>query len=178
MHQPIHSRHPELVSGPIFRFAQSKRRQAQPHRQVSPMRVSLVDQIDLPRAVPVLELLFASDSALHVAEHLEMNEAVDMVFGGMPGKCIVAMLPQPAEKVGRYADVERAVELARKDVDARVAFFAHGAERGAKWALKQVQGDEVCLILDVSLRADLVSACNVSQSARRRVAACWCAGWG
>ena len=107
------------------------------------MRVGLVDQVDLPRPVPVLELLFAGNRALHIAEHLEMNEHVNVVFRGVPRDRIVAMLPEPAEKIGGYADVKRAVGLAGKDVDARVSLSRHGPERGAKWVLKQVQDDEI-----------------------------------
>ena len=139
---PYHIRHPELVSGSIPRFTRSQRRQAQPNGKVSPVQVLLLDQIDLPRSVPVLELLLARDRGDHVAIDFEMNQAVDFVTPGKSRQRIIAMLPKPTDQIRGYAHIKRAVVPARKDVDARKAFLPHGAESGARWTLKQVQGDE------------------------------------
>ena len=138
----VNSRHPELVSGPIFRFARSKRGQAQSHCRVRPMRVALVDQVDLPLPMPALELFFARDGQFHCANQLEMDESVDAILGSEAGDDIVAMLPQPAGQIGSDADLEGAVVLAGKDVDARLALFPHAHDFAAKWALKQVQDDD------------------------------------
>ena len=141
--QPIRTRHPELVSGSIGRFAIPKRRQTQPHRQISPMRVMLVDQVDFPRPVPVLQLLFALDRAFHVAKQFKVNETVDRIFRRMSGHRAIAMLPHAANKVRCHADIQRTVKLASKDVDAGLFFLSHGRSLAAKWTLKQVQGDEL-----------------------------------
>ena len=45
------------------------------------------------------------------------------------------------DEIARHADVKRSVRLAREDVDARLALYRHGSERGGKWTLKQVQVD-------------------------------------
>ena len=135
-------RHPELVSGPILRLTRTKRWQAQPHRQVRPMRVVFVDEVDLPLPMPAFELLFAQDCRVHVTEPFEMNEGVNTVLRSKSGNRIAAMLPDARDKIGSNPDVNRAVGLTGKDVDAGLAFVSHGPEIGGQWILKQVQDDE------------------------------------
>ena len=167
-------RHPELVSGSIPRFDRGKRGQPQPHGKVRPMWVRRIDEIDLPRPVPVLELLLARDRSVHVAEHFEVDETVDFVAAGESRQSVVAMLPKPCDQIGRHADVERAERLARKDVDARDTFLPHGPVFGARWTLKQVQGDEEGMGLEVvssttlyqPRHAELVSATIVPHTWR------------
>ena len=142
MNYPLLNRHPELVSGPITPPIRSKRRQAQPHRQIRPMRIALVDQVDLPRPMPTLQLLLAHDRWLHVAEQLKVDKAMDGIARGESGERIVAMLPHSRDKIGRYTDVKRAVMPARQNINARKPFLPHSAGCAAKWTLKQVQGDE------------------------------------
>ena len=150
MHFPLLPRHPELVSGSISRFDRSQRRQAQPHREVGPVRVRLVDQVYLPRPMPVLELFLARDRADHVAEHLEMNQSVCFVARGKSWCRAVTVLPKSGDEIRGYANVQRAVMAAGENVDAGIAFLRHGPERAAKWTLKQVQGDEEGLDLEKS----------------------------
>ena len=139
---PIKHRHPELVSGPISRFTRCKRWQTQPHRQVRPVRVVLVDQIDLPLPMPTFQLLLTEDRRFHRAEQLEVNQRVDGVLRGEAGQGVVAMLPKARDEIGSNADVNRSVGLARKNVDARLALLSHAPECAARWVLKQVQDDE------------------------------------
>ena len=140
-------RHPELVSGPIMRFARSKRWQTQPHRQVGPMRIARVEQIDFPLPMPALQLLLAQDCRFHFAEQFIVDEHVDCVARGEPRQRIVAMLPQARDEVGGDADVDCAVGLTRKDVDARELLITHGPDIEAKWVLKQVQDDDTCEVV-------------------------------
>ena len=135
-------RQPELVSGSIGRPALPKRRQTQPNSKVRPNRITLVDQIDLPRPMPILQLFLAQYGPLHVAKHLKMDKAVNRIFRGMAGHRPAAVLPDADEKIGRHTDVERSVKLARKDIYARVFLVSHQRSITAKWTLKQVQGDE------------------------------------
>jgi hypothetical protein len=135
-------RHPELVSGSIPRFARSQRQQAQPHRKVPPLGVLGVDEVDLPLPVPPLELLLAQDRGLHLAEHLEVDEAVDPVAAGEAREQSLAVLHQALDQVRRDADIDRAVVPVREEINARVSLFTHAPEGAEKWTLKQVQGDE------------------------------------
>ena len=157
-------RHPELASGSICPPALRQRRQTKPDRQIDPVRIALFDQVDLPLPVPALQLLFAGDGVLHVVEHFEADQPVDMVSGCKPRQRPIAMLPKPRRKVGRHADIQRSVLPTGQDVDAGIACLPHGAECEAKWTLKQVQGDGSDLILEVFIaltklrHAELVSA--------------------
>jgi hypothetical protein len=139
--QPFSHRHPELVSGSISRFARRNGWQTQPHRQISPMRVMLVDQVDLPRPMPVLELLLTHNCWFHLAKHLKMDQAINRIFGGKAGKGFVAVLPQAGDQVRRHANVKRTIGFARKNINTGLTFLSHGRSLAAKWTLKQVQGD-------------------------------------
>ena len=140
---PLNSptRHPELVSGSISPPGLRQGGKAESYCKVAPMRVGRLDQIDLPRSVPVLQLLLAGNRREHVAVHLEPDQPFDAVLVGKPRLRALAVLPQAAFEVGCYTDVQRAPRLARKDIHAGVAFTAHAAGCGARWTLKQVQGD-------------------------------------
>ena len=137
----FNTRHPELVSGSIFPQSHRQPGKAEAHGKVAPMRVGCFNQIDLPRTVPVLQLLLAGDRREHVAVHLEPDQTFDSMLFGETRERALAMLPQPCFEAGRHADVKRTARLAGEDVDARVAFTAHAAGCGARWTLKQVQGD-------------------------------------
>ena len=145
---PLKDRHPELVAGSIVPPVRSNRRQTQPHRKVMPIRVVTVDKIDLPRSVPVFELLFARDCGDHGPVDFEVNQPVDGVTFGETRLSALAMLPHPAEQIRGHAAVERAVILARKNIHAWDPLLPHGPECAAKWTLKQVQGDGIGLSLE------------------------------
>ena len=135
-------RHPELVSGSIPRSAQGHRRQTQPNCQIMPIRVLAFDQVDLPLPVPVLQLLLPRNGGGHIGEHFEAHEQVDTISVGEAWSLAFAVLPEPCRQIAGDPDVKCAVRFAGKDVDARVAFELHEAERAAQWMLKQVQHDE------------------------------------
>ena len=134
-------RHPELVSGSIAPPTLKHRGETKAHPKVLPVRVGLLDQVDLPLSVPVLELLFARDRSDHIAVHFKPDQPLDAVPLGKSRQDAFAVLPKPGHKVGRDANVERAARLAGEYVNARISFARHGAEYAARWTLKQVQGD-------------------------------------
>ena len=141
-------RHPELVSGSIFSLAGSRGVKAECHGEVLPVRVVLLDQIDFPRPVPSFQLLFASDRAGHVSEHLEAYEAEDIIARGKSGIGAGAVLVKTREQVRGHSDVDRSIVPAGEDVDARL--LAHGrttnTSRAEEWMLKQVQHDGVGML--------------------------------
>jgi hypothetical protein len=134
-------RHPELVSGSIVPHARHYRFQTQPHRKILPMRVVLVDKVDLPRPVPVFQPLLPPYRRRHIGEEFEMNKAIDCIFGRVTWRKIVAMLIHALGQIRRHSDVGRAIQTARKDIDTGLLFFSHCLNLAAKWTLKQVQGD-------------------------------------
>ena len=156
------SRHAELVSASILPQATSvlgdkwtpkqvqgddlptgtKRQQAQPNRQIMPIGVLALDQIDLPLPMPAFQLLLAGNGAFHVAEQFVAHEAVDLVATGEAFDGFIAMMPQSANQVAGDAYVKRPMSLTGEDVNAGLALWSHAAENAAKWMLKQVQHDE------------------------------------
>ncbi len=92
--------------------------------------------------MPVLQLLFAFYRGLHFTKQLKMDKAIHRIFRTISRHRMIAMLPHPTDKVRGNANVERAVKLASKDVDAGLLFLSHLGSLAAKWTLKQVQGDD------------------------------------
>jgi hypothetical protein len=140
---PLKNRHPELVSGSIAPHTPPYRRQTQSYRQINPFRVDLIDQVYLPRPMPILQLLFAGNRGGHVRKHFEVYQPVDGIFGRMSRRRFGAILRQAFEQIRRNANVYRAIALTDKDIDARVSLISHWRSLAAKWTLKQVQGDGI-----------------------------------
>jgi len=136
-------RHPELVSGSIAQSPLCYRWHSQPSRQIHPIRVRSVNQVDLPRAVPILQLLLPRNRCLHRAKNLKMHQSVNCIFGNMSRRQTVTMLRQALEQVGSHADVQRTIKLACKYIYARSFLVSHALDSAAKWTLKQVQGDDL-----------------------------------
>jgi hypothetical protein len=166
---PLHTpdrqafRHAELVSASILQSAMSvqveewtlkqvqgdahsatcKGWQTQPDRQIVPVRIFGFDQVDLPLAMPALQLFLSGDGACHVTEHLEADQRMNVIPGRKPFGGPFPMLPESRDQVAGDSDVKGAVCLAGKDVDTRGTFELHGAEFAVEWTLKQVQGDGI-----------------------------------
>ena len=134
-------RHPELVSGSIGQLFLRYRRQTQPNRQIHPMRIFGVNQVNLPSAVPILQLLLARNRGLHRAKNFKMHQPVNGIFRSMSRRHAAAMLRKPLQQVRRDANVQRSIMLACNYVYAGRLFISHALESAAQWTLKQVQGD-------------------------------------
>ena len=134
-------RHPELVSGSIGQLFLHYRRQTQPNRQIHPMRIRVINQVNLPSAVPILQLLLARNRCLHRAKNFKMHQPVNGIFGSMSRRHTAPMLRKPLQQVGRDANVQRSIMLAREYIYAGRFFISHALESAAEWTLKQVQGD-------------------------------------
>ena len=140
------SRHPELVSGSITSAAPGQRRKAQLTSQVPPSWVAFFDQIDLPSPAPILDLLLTKDRLVHGAEHLEMDEHVDVVSLGKALKRAVPMLSNSRHQVGRHTGIDRPTITAGHKVGARLEDALHSAQCALRWTLKQVQGDDKAVV--------------------------------
>ncbi len=92
--------------------------------QIPPLRILFLNQSDLPRAFPLLDLLLTSDSVADVAMPLLIHQAMDLILPGESFYQIVLMLPHASRHVMGDAGVERAVSSAGEDVD--VSCFGHG----------------------------------------------------
>lgn len=116
---------------------------AQPNRQIGPMRIGFVDQIDFLLAAPVFPLFFAQDSVLHATEQFEMYQMMDTVTLRKTGYRTASMLLQSGNQIRSHADIESTIMAARKDIGAGLLLFRHMIQFDRKWMLKQVQHDEV-----------------------------------
>ena len=104
-------------------------RKPESRREIDPVRIFAFDDVDLPLAVPALELLLARDGGMHVAEQLEPDERVNLIPRSEALHFAGAVLVESSYRVGCYADVQRAIWLACEDVDARL--FHGRSECGA-----------------------------------------------
>jgi hypothetical protein len=158
-------RHSKLVSGSISRRSQAVigvrwmlkrvqhdgggvksvayRGQTQIDRQIDPLRVFRFDQIDLPTAMPVFDLLFPGYRAGHITEHFKTHQSVNRIFRRVSRHLVLAMLVKALDQVRGYADVKSTVGLACEYLDAWLFLLSHGLCMDARWTLKQVQGDEL-----------------------------------
>jgi len=156
-------RRPELVSGSTSPFSQAVigalwmlkrvqhdgglmklgdyRGQTQIDREINPLRVFRFNQVDLPMAAPVFQLLLAGDRVGHVVEHFKADKSIYRILRRISGRELVAVLVKALDQVRRYANVERAIGLAGEYVDAGLFHLSHRRYMGARWTLKQVQGD-------------------------------------
>src|SRR5579871_6612325 len=92
--------------------------------QVSPVRVGFLDDSDLPGTLPSLDRLLSGDRGLHGFVHFEPDEVMGVMAPGESLDDIVAMLPDACGQVRCNTDVQRAVALTGKYVNAGVS-FAH-----------------------------------------------------
>ncbi len=100
-----------------------------------------VDQVYFPGPAPILKLFLTRDSGVRIRKHLKIDEVVNRIFRYMSWRHIRVILRQALQQIRGYANVERAVMLARQNINAGLPFFSHGRIILAKWTLKQVQGD-------------------------------------
>ncbi len=119
----------------------SDRLQSQIDRQINPLRILRFNQVDLPRTMPVLQLLFPRNCIRHIIKHLKSNQAIDRTFRRMSGNQIVSVLIKPLKQIRRHADVQRSMGFAREYIDARLFHWSHRRCMDGRWTLKQVQGD-------------------------------------
>ena len=135
-------RHPELVSGSISPRARRLGLEPESNREIVPMRIVALDQIDLPSPMPLLQLLLASDCFGHLVEHFETDKSDHPVTRGEAFGCTGAMLVQSGKKIRSYANVKRSSRLARKNIGAWLSHHERASTlRAAGWMLKQVQHD-------------------------------------
>ena len=93
--------------------------------QIMPVGVRVLDKLDFPASLPLLQRLLPCDGGFHRLVRLVPDQRVDAIAASEAGDLIVPVLPDARGKAGGDANVERSVALARQDVDAWCA-FSHG----------------------------------------------------
>ena len=91
--------------------------------QIPPLRIYLLNQPDLPRALPLLDLLLTDDGVADVGMLFKIHQAMDLILPGKALPHIGFMLPDALYQLAGDAGVERAVSSAGEDVD--VSCFRH-----------------------------------------------------
>ena len=109
----------------------TQRRQPQFLRQIAPIRVCRLDQLNLPPALPVLDLLLARDRGVHRRGEFEPDERFDAIAAGEAAETAVAVLADALDQVRGDAGVERAVPRTRHDIGAGLEVGVHGVEARA-----------------------------------------------
>src|SRR4051794_17020294 len=81
---------------------------AEVHCEIAPVGILLLNEIDLPWSMPVLDLLLAPNRQLHIAEGLEPDETEHTVAAREAGADAVPMLPNAPHQIRRDAGIESA----------------------------------------------------------------------
>ena len=138
-------RHPEHVSESIFPATLQDRLEAEAYDQVDPVRIVLLDQVNLPRAVPALELLLARNRVFHRRVKFVPDQKLAAIPPGEALDGAFSMLPNPLRQVGRDADIQRAIASAGQDVHCRLKVALHRPGLLRRYAPRN---DEVQVILN------------------------------
>ena len=109
----------------------AQRRQPQFLRQIAPLRVRRLDQLDLPLALPILDLLLTRDRGVHRPGEFEPDERLHAIAVGEAAETAVAVLADALDQVRGDAGVERAVPRAGHDIGAGLEVGMHGVEARA-----------------------------------------------
>lgn len=81
------------------------------------MRVVPLEQIDLPIALPLLELFFAAQRRGRSIVRLKPNQPLDLVSFRKAGDELVFVLPNPPRELRSRADIKRSVRFAGEEID-------------------------------------------------------------
>jgi hypothetical protein len=84
---------------------------------VLPLRVSLVYQLEFPRPIPALQLLFADDGFVNAIQELEPDQCFDAVFSREARNQIGIMLVHSTMQIIGYANLKPAIASTGKHVD-------------------------------------------------------------
>jgi hypothetical protein len=76
-----------------------------------------LDQPNLPCPIPFLQSLLAPDGTLWVIKLLEANQPRDVVPFGETLDQLLAMLEDATDEIAGHANLQRAADLAREDVN-------------------------------------------------------------
>lgn len=82
-----------------------------------PVRIPLLDEPDLPGAIPPLEPLLSRDRLVDIIERLEVNETIHPVLLREALNLSLPVLLRATHKVIRHSDVECTAETTGEDVD-------------------------------------------------------------
>src|SRR4051812_6580003 len=107
--------------------------------KIVPIRVVALDQLDLPRPVPVLHPPLAHGSIADVMIGFDIDEALYAIAPREPADEAVAMFVNAFRQIGGAADVDGAVAPAGEDVDMgghrKTVSAASGSSKNGIWSV-------------------------------------------
>jgi hypothetical protein len=93
--------------------------------QIEPTRIHLLNNPELPCAIPFLELFFSLNCFIHRLVMLVPYKIFQAVFLSEAAKDLVLVVPNPVPKRAGYADIHGAAIAVRHNVDRRKFFGTH-----------------------------------------------------
>src|SRR5947207_10660535 len=90
---------------PFFSMSRQVNLGQQRRVEIDPMRILRFDQVDLPIALPALDLPLADEGSLERFMHLEPDEPINAIFCREAGKGFGLVFPNPAREIVRRAYV-------------------------------------------------------------------------
>ena len=91
------------------------------------MGVRLFDQLDLPRAIPLLQTLFPLDSEFNLIELLVIDQSVNGISLAETADRVCAVLIDATYEVIGHTYVKGPADIAGENVDPIGTVFAHSA---------------------------------------------------
>ena len=90
--------------------------------QISPIRVPILDELQLGFAIPFLDLLLPHDVRFHGRMNFEPNQVMDTVTSSEAIQLVLAVLGTPLDQFRCHTDVQGAVKATREEIHTRKSF--------------------------------------------------------
>lgn len=97
-------------------------------RQVQPVRIQRLDQRDLLRSPPALQLFLACDRPVDIVERLPVQQTLDVMLIRESLDAVKFVFEDTFLQVARYADVEGSRQTAHDVRAVRPSLVRHGRE--------------------------------------------------
>jgi hypothetical protein len=92
-------------------------RSRNPRIKIIPIWIVLLDELDLPRAIPFLQSLLAENCLLDVVELFEIYQSVNSILLREALDEPLSMLIDSSDQIVGHTDVKRAANPAGQDID-------------------------------------------------------------
>jgi hypothetical protein len=90
----------------------------------------MFDELDFPAPIPFLQSLLASDCGLNIGMLFKVHQSMNLVFLGKALHQVFSMFIAPPNEVVCHANIERAADFGREDVNPIAAVPSHTVGSG------------------------------------------------
>jgi hypothetical protein len=84
--------------------------------QIIPIRIFFFNQLNFPVAFPFLDLFLARDGGVHIFVNFKPHQRFNTILFCESVSLVVLVLPNAADQIARYTDVERAIACAGQKI--------------------------------------------------------------